>query len=174
MLGSFNIRAMEAGIVFNNLLNIKGVVKMRSIRMGLWILAFCAIVATAAEAYRERPIPEPAPTAAQDVIGLDRRMSSLEQRLYTIESSISRLQQQAMTSNRSTPTQTARDPEIDRLLSEVTILTARVRELECGLAHLDERTLSASAKEARRRAGAQSKDPCRLDADAPVRLSTRQ
>jgi predicted RNase H-like nuclease (RuvC/YqgF family) len=156
------------------LLNIKGVIKMRSIRIGLWMLAFCAIVATAAEAYRERPASRPEPAGAQDVIGLDRRISSLEQRLYTIESAISRLEQQAIVSSRSAQSQTSRDPEIDRLRSEVTILTARVRELECGVAHLDERTLSASAKEARRRAGAQPKDPCRLNAEAPVQLSTRQ
>ncbi|HKP87034.1 MAG TPA: hypothetical protein VJZ26_13105 [Blastocatellia bacterium] len=145
---------------------------MRIIRIGISMLAFCAIVATAVEAYRARPASEPA-AGAQDVIGLDRRINSLEQRLYSIESSISRLQQQSITSGRSTQSPSARDPELDRLRAEVELLNARVKELECGVARLDERTLSASAKEARRRAGAQSKDPCRLEPETPVRLSSR-
>jgi len=146
---------------------------MRIIRIGLWILAFLAVVATAVEAYKSKPSSQPPVIGAQDAVSLDRRIGSLEQRFYTIESSISRLEQQAMMAGRSTSSQTAHDPEIDRLRSEVELLNARVRELECGVAHLDERTLSAAAKEARKRAGAQSKDPCRLDAETPVRLSAR-
>jgi hypothetical protein len=46
----------------------------------------------------------------------------------------------------------------------------RLRELECGLVHLDERTLPASAK-ARQ---TEPRDPCRLNPETPVRLSTRQ
>ena len=142
---------------------------MQIIRIGVWILVFCAVVATGVEAYRGKKSSEP----AQDVIGLDRRISSLEQRLYSIESNINRLQQQAIGSMRSAPSQTGRDPEVDRLRSEVELLNARVRELECGVVHLDERTLSAAAKEARGRAGAQSKDPCWLNPETPVRLSSR-
>lgn len=147
---------------------------MRILRIGLCIMALCAIVTAAVEAYRARPSSETSVSAAsQDVMGLDRRISVLEQRLYSIESSLNRLQQQAIVSSRSAPAQVGRDPEIDRLRGELELMNARVRELECGLAHVDERTLSASAKEARRRAGAQSKDPCRLDSETPVRLSSR-
>ena len=147
--------------------------KMQIIRIGVWILVFCAVVATGVEAYRGKNSSEPAAIGAQDVIGLDRRISALEQRLYSIESSISRLQIQASSSMSSTPPQAGRDLELDRLRSEVELLNARVRELECGVAHLDERTLPAAAKEARSRAGAQSKDPCRLNPETPVRLSSR-
>ncbi|MGA9769819.1 MAG: hypothetical protein WBV94_12315 [Blastocatellia bacterium] len=142
---------------------------MQTLRIGLWLLVFCAVVVTGVEAYRGKNLSEP----VQDVTGLDRRISSLEQRLYSIESSISRLQLQASSSMNSSPSQTGRDPEVDRLRGEVELLNARVRELECGVAHLDERTLSAAAKEARSRAGAQSKDPCRLNPETTVRLSSR-
>ncbi|HXG95356.1 MAG TPA: hypothetical protein VNN73_23690 [Blastocatellia bacterium] len=139
-----------------------------------WALTImiCAGMGIAVKAYMIESPAESEPRAAQDVVTLDRRISSLEQRLYLIESNISRLEQQMLLS-RSAPTQSVRDPEITLLRSEVEALKARARELECGLVHLDERTLSASAKEARRRAGVQSKDPCRLNSDAPVQLSTR-
>jgi uncharacterized coiled-coil protein SlyX len=130
-------------------------------------------VATGVEAYRGKTSSEPVAVGAQDVGVLDRRLSMLEQRLYLIESSISRLQQQSIGSGRPGPSQPMRDPELDRLRGEVELLNARVRELECGVAHLDERTMSATAKAARNRAGAQSKDPCRLDPETPVRLSSR-
>jgi cell division protein FtsB len=148
--------------------------KMQTIRIGLWALVFCAVVATGVEAYRGKKVSEPVTVGAQDVMILDRRIGALEQRLYSIESNIGRLQQQAIGSMHSTPSQTGHDPELDRLRSEVELLNARVRELECGVVHLDERTLSATAKEARNRAGAQSKDPCRLNPETPVRLSSRQ
>ena len=143
--------------------------KMQIIRIGVWILAFGAVVATGVEAYRGKTSSGP----AQDVMNLDRRISSLEQRLYSIESNVSRLQQEAIGTRSSIQSQPGRDPEVDRLRSEVELLNARVRELECGVAHLDERTLSAAAKEARSRAGAQSKDPCRLNPETQVRLSSR-
>jgi len=147
--------------------------KMQIIRIGVWVLVFCAVVATGVEAYRGKNSSEPAAVGAQDVMSLDRRISSLEQRLYSIESNISRLQQEAIGTRSSIQSQPGRDPELDRLRSEVELLNARVRELECGVVHLDERTLSATAKEARGRAGAQSKDPCRLNPETQVRLSSR-
>jgi hypothetical protein len=141
-------------------------------------MVFCAAVA--AGAYRIGSAADPAAAGAQDVISLDRRISTLEQRLYSIESSISQLRQQMIVSQRTSPTQAARDPEIGllrtevgSLRSQVEILKARLSELECGLVRLDERTLSAAAKETRTRAGAQSKDSCRLNPQAPVQLSSR-
>jgi hypothetical protein len=66
-----------------------------------------------------------------------------------------------------------RDPEIGLLRGEVETLQRRLVEVECGLARLDERTLTPAAREARKRAGTSVTDPCRLSADAPLRLSTR-
>ena len=146
---------------------------MRIIRTCIWAVAFSAVAATATGGYAVKSSSEPAGAGAQDAIMLDRRISALEQRFYMLESSISRLQQQAIGSSHSAPLPTRRDPEIDQLRGQVELLNARVRELECGLLRMDERTLSATAKEARRRAGAQPKEPCRLDPDAPVRLSAR-
>jgi chromosome segregation ATPase len=122
--------------------------------------------------YRGPSIGE-ATASAQDAAYLDRRISMLETRLNSIESNMRSLQQQAMTSERSTP-QPARDPEVMLLRSEVEILNSRLRELECVLVRLDERTLSPSAREARRRTASQSTDPCRVNPDTPIQLSPRR
>jgi hypothetical protein len=110
----------------------------------------------------------------QDAVYLDRRISMLETRLSSIESSLRSVQQQAMASERSTATQPARDPEVMLLRSEVEILNSRLRELECTLVRLDERTLSPAAREARKRTAAQPSDPCRVNPDMPIQLSPRR
>src|SRR5262245_17336203 len=109
----------------------------------------------------------------QDTAYLDRRISMLETRLYSIESSLRSLEQQAMLS-RSSPAQASRDPEVTLLRSEIEILKSRLREVDCGLAHIDERTLSVAAREARRRAFGQVQDPCRLEPERPVELTPRR
>jgi hypothetical protein len=103
---------------------------------------------------------------------LDRRISSLEQRFYTLESNINQLRQQAMVSRPPVVTPSGRDPELERLRSEIQLLQERLREVECAAAKLDERTLSPAARSARR-AGGQNDDPCRLRAETPVQLSGR-
>jgi len=108
----------------------------------------------------------------QDTVYLDRRISMLETRLSSIESSLRMVQQQASAPSYQTPS--TRDPETQLLQSEVAVLSGRVRELECGLVHLDERTLTPAARQARKQASAQSTDPCRLNAEAPVQLSTHR
>jgi hypothetical protein len=65
----------------------------------------------------------------------------------------------------------ARDPEVSLLRSEVEALGRRLAEAECGLAGVDERTLSAAAKQAREKSATSAGDPCRLNVDAPVRLA---
>lgn len=139
-----------------------------------WLLLFVIFAtALAAKEYGVRSSSESETPVAQDIMSLDRRINSLEQRLYGIESNISRLQQQVTVSSRSTPAPTSRDPEIDQLRIEVETLRGRVRELECGLAQIDERTLSAAAK-ARRRAGEQAKEPCRLNPEESIPIKVRQ
>jgi hypothetical protein len=145
---------------------------MRIMKNGSWVLAVCIALAAAAQAYRAKPSPNIMAAASQDVISLDRRISQLEQRLYSTESNISRLEQQISISQRPAPPQASqRDPDIDLLRSELERVKLRVRELECGVVHIDERTLPATAKESRKRAGAQSNDPCRQNPETPVRLS---
>jgi predicted nucleic acid-binding Zn-ribbon protein len=110
----------------------------------------------------------------QDAVYLDRRISMLETRLSSIESSLRSLQQQTMISERTAPAQPARDPEVTLLRSEVEILSSRLREVECALVRLDERTLSTTVKEARRRSAAQTTDPCRVNSEMPILLSPRR
>jgi uncharacterized protein YlxW (UPF0749 family) len=108
--------------------------------------------------------------AAQDTTRIESRLSQLEQRLYGIEVSIRGLEQQSRISGVNSGRS---DPEVTLLRTEVETLRRRVAEVECGLARVDERTLSAATREARRRAGTASGDPCRLNTDAPLQLPTR-
>ena len=112
-------------------------------------------------------------TETQDPASLDRRISMLEQRFYTLETSINRLQQY-VTSQRSTGSSSSsdlRDRAVDQLSQEVQRLQLRLNEVECGLLKLDERTASASGN----RKGPESRatDPCRLNPGLPLRLSAR-
>ena len=145
-----------------------------------WALVIVVCVALGVAA---KSSTDPTPTMAQDTVVLDRRLNMLEQRFYSMESRMSRLEQQMSMLQRVVPaptptptpnqTQPMRDPVTDLLRNEVELMKVRVGELECGILRLDERTLSAATKEARRRAGAQPKDPCRLNVEAPVKLSVR-
>jgi chromosome segregation ATPase len=109
----------------------------------------------------------------QDPISLERRMSALEQRLYSIESSINRLEQRAALDETRTLAgqRTERDPELDLLQRRIEALQGQLNEIECGLAKLDERTLVTSVREARKRSGQLTIDPCRLNPDAPLEIS---
>ena len=108
-------------------------------------------------------------TENQDPSSLDRRISLLEQRFYTIESNISRLQQYMATQRPSISPPGVSDREVTLMREEVQRLTLRMNEVECGLSKLDERTTPA----ARRNPTAKANDPCRLNPETPVRLSTR-
>ena len=137
------------------------------------VVMVCVAVGVTANAYRRKLPVESSGAAAQDVITLDRRISMLEQRLTSIDSRISMLEQQSILSSRSTPSVSRRDPEIDLLRRQVEILQRQINELGCGLVKLDERTLPASARERRRRAGVPNTDPCRLEPETPLQLPTR-
>lgn len=108
--------------------------------------------------------------ATQDPAGLDRRISMLEQRFYSLESSINRLQQVVGSQRSTASTPATNDREITLLGQELQRLQLRMTEIECGLVKLDERTMPANA----RRSGAQrSTDPCRSSPNTPLRLSAR-
>ena len=145
---------------------------MRSVKIVFLFLALCAAVAIGASAYRGN-VAEPTSSGGQDAMYLDRRLTALEQRIYTIESNLNQIQQQIRVSRSSPVTSTTPDPEVNLLRTEIEMLKIRTRELECGLAHVDERTLPATVREARKRAGT-LKDPCRSSSpEAPVQLSSR-
>jgi predicted RNase H-like nuclease (RuvC/YqgF family) len=140
-------------------------------RSGLFLISLACVLAVMADGGRASLEREVA-ASGQDVTYLSGRISSLEQRFYSLESSINQLRQQMNASRPSTVTPNTHDPEVDRLRSEIQLLQERIREVECAAAKLDERTLSQAAREARR-AGRQGADPCRLRSETPVQLSAR-
>lgn len=109
-------------------------------------------------------------TVIQDPAGLDRRISLLEQRFYSLESSINRLQQVVASQRSTSSTPDTNNREITLLSQELQRLQLRLTEIDCGLVKLDERTIPASA---RRNADQKSTDPCRSNPNTPLRLSTR-
>ena len=114
------------------------------------------------------------PTPAQDVIRLETRINQLEQRLYTMEAGIRSIEQQtriAGAQSRGSGGVTA--DEFARLIAHLQALQVRVMEDECALAKLDERTLTAAQRDARRKSGA-GIDPCRNNYEAPLRLPERR
>jgi chromosome segregation ATPase len=106
----------------------------------------------------------------QDVIRLETRMNQLEQRLYAIDSNMRNLEQQVRLAGSSARGSGAAD-DAARLRLELQALQQRLAEHECALAKLDERTLSAAMRAARRKSGPAANDPCRLNVDTPVQLS---
>lgn len=138
-------------------------------------IIFCAAVSLSAGAYlRSDSTGLIVAAHAQDNTMLERRINQLEQRFYSIETSITRLEQQVSLSSRPSITQPSlSSTDITLLRSEVEALQRRLSEIECGLAKLDERTLAPAARDARRKSGVTSTDPCRLSPETPLRFSTR-
>ena len=128
------------------------------------VIVLCAVIGLVASSSRGSSA-----TVPQDVSSLDRRLSLLEQRFYSIESSISRLQTYVASQRPPVSQPTTSDRDVILMREELQRLTLRVTELECGLSKLDERTTPAS----RRNAAGKSDDPCRQNVDTPVRLSSR-
>ena len=114
---------------------------------------------------------EAGPSPQQDVIRLDARVSQLEQRLYTIENSLRTLEQQSRITGMNQRSAGVTLDDIALLRSEIQTLQTRLMEDECGLARLDERTLTPAARDARRKAA--GNDPCRLNFELPLRPPSR-
>jgi cell division protein FtsL len=111
------------------------------------------------------------PLLQQDVIRLENRISQLEQRVYTIENSVRNLEQLARISGANSRGITQDD--VGLLRSEIRLLERRLAEDECGLARLDERTLSPAMRVSRRNSS-RSNDECRINFDAPLQLPERR
>ena len=109
----------------------------------------------------------------QDVIRLETRINQLEQRLYTMDASIRNIEQQARIAGAASRGGSVSADEFARLIAQLQALQVRVMEDECALAKLDERTLTAAQRDARRKSGAAS-DPCRNNFEAPLRLPERR
>jgi len=114
---------------------------------------------------------EHAAAPPQDAIRLETRINQLEQRLYTMETSIRTLEQQSRVGN--VPSRTVSPEEVAALRAEVQTLGLRLNDSDCAITKLDERTLTPAARAARIRTGPRT-EPCRLNADTPVRLPERR
>jgi hypothetical protein len=134
-----------------------------------WVLivGLCLVIGVMASISRGNSAT--APAEPQDVMSLDRRLSSLEQRFYMVESNISRLQTYMAAQRPPVSQPSTNDRDIIAMREEIQRLSLRVNELECGLAKLDQRTTPAS----RRNTTDKSNDPCRLNVDTPIHLSAR-
>jgi len=137
------------------------------------VVVLCAVLGVMVNISRGNSSPAAEASATQELSSLDRRLSLIEQRFYSVESSISRLQQYVAAQRPPVPQpstgSSSSDREISLMREEIQRLNLRIGEIECGLIKLDERTTPATRKNATGKAS----DPCRLNSDAPVRLSTR-
>jgi peptidoglycan hydrolase CwlO-like protein len=104
---------------------------------------------------------------------LDRRISQIEQRFNQIESRINRLEQQTSLPSLMPQTSINRDTEINQMRSQINALQLRIAEVECGLLRIDERTLTAPARQSRRKTNHNETDRCRTDSNIPLQLSAR-
>ena len=105
-----------------------------------------------------------APLSEQDVIRLESRFSQLETRLNFIENRVRSMEQQSRVSDSRGVSQA----DWAVLRSEFQALQQRVTEQECALAKLDERTLAPNMRTRRR--SESGSEPCRANADVPIRL----
>lgn len=133
-----------------------------------WLLTFVVLgcVAAMGVASLVGTRAESIPLSQQDVLRLETRLNQMEQRFYTLESNVRNLEQQARIS--SGGLRSGSDNEVRLLRSEIDLLQRRLTDVECGLAKVDERTLTPAMRATRRRAAGD--DPCRLNFDAPLRL----
>jgi len=157
---------------------------MNRTRTFLALAAFTFLVAAALLFGGRSPISDNELTktasAQQTDLYLQRRIDQIEQRFYMMESRLNSIEQ----SSRYAGTTLGASPRIDAEIStmrtqmealrtQLDTLRQRVGEIECGLAKVDERTLTAQAREQRRRAGTDSTEPCRANPNVPVKLSAR-
>ena len=115
---------------------------------------------------------------AQTDLLLERRLSQIEERFYLLESRLSRIEQDPSVLPQSPSMRN--DTEISYLRSQIDAqrvqmdaLRMRIGDLECGLARVDERTLTPAARDARRRTQPDGTEQCRADPNVPVKLMAR-
>ena len=119
---------------------------------------------------------------AQTDFALQRRVDMIEQRFYMMESRLNSLEQQSRYPSSTSPNSSVRtDSEISSLRTQLEIMRAqmdtlnrRLADVECGLLKVDERTLTQSARDMRRRGREDENEPCRLNPGTAIRLSARQ
>jgi len=99
-------------------------------------------------------------------MSVDRRVTTLEQHMYTLDSNLNQIQQQIMMLNRTSSQPTGSSTEVQQLRLELDLLRSQMTQVECALAKLDERTITTGKPKVR----AGVKDPCRLDPQTPIEI----
>ena len=109
---------------------------------------------------------------AQNDAFLSRRIDQVEQRFYSVESRLNRLESESSRSSILSPqTPNTNDVELQFLRTQVDGMRTRVGELECGVLRIDERTLAPGVRAAHKQST--KLDPCRQDPSLQVQLSAR-
>jgi len=147
---------------------------MRIASRAIFVVGLCLWVGAAAATYRRDASAATNPGAAQDVTYLNQRLSALEQRLFTIESTVNQLRSQTMIAQ--APSSSTAAPSISReeaalLRTEIGLLQRQMMDAQCGLLKLDQRTLPADSRA--QLTPAEAAEPCRRQANSPVRISAR-
>ena len=121
----------------------------------------------------ERAVP--VASAQQTDIYLSRRVDQMEQRFYSIESRLSRVEQEQVRPRSSPPifNNPTSESDINLLRTQVDALRLRMGEAECAILRLDERTLSSASRLARGRAAVVGTERCRQDTGRAIELSAR-
>jgi hypothetical protein len=146
--------------------------KHRTFQTLLYILAIFGVSAGIYNALRMLNVLTPTVHAQQDPF-LERRISQIEQRYSFIETRISRLEQESRFPARLPDSGGAIESELRLLRAQMETMQLRLGEAECGLVKLDERTLSVTARQNRRKQSPGEGDVCRAEPDAAIRLSAR-
>ena len=141
--------------------------RSRGLDLRWQVLVLVCVVGVAVLMVFRSSAAAPAVEPQQEVIRLETRINQLEQRLYGIETSIRMLEQQSRLAPASRGGASAQDLAL--LQSQIQSLQLRLADDECGLARLDERTLTPAMRNARRQSAGRT-DPCRTNVESPLRL----
>jgi chromosome segregation ATPase len=105
------------------------------------------------------------PAPQQDIIRLEQRMNQLEQRWFSMDTTLRNIEQQSRLAGAGR--RGVAEEDVAQLRSELLALQQRVADHECALEKLDERTLAPAVRTGRRKSGS---DPCRVNSETPIQL----
>ena len=105
------------------------------------------------------------PAPQQDFIRLEQRMNQLEQRLFSMDTTLRNIEQQSRLAGANR--RGVAEEDLAQLRSELLALQQRLGDHECALAKLDERTLAPAMRTGRRKF---ANDPCRVNSETPIQL----
>ena len=105
---------------------------------------------------------------AQSDVYLSRRIDLVEQRFYTLESRMNRVEMESRQPSITAARPTGNEAELQYLRTQIDGLRTRLGEAECALLKLDERTLTAA-----QRRTTSAAEPCRRNWGERIILSVR-